>query len=92
VTTMAMQRTRMDVEWCPRWATVVHGSVLAALVAGLTAIWVTLALVAALLVAPVETTTAFAHKGAWALSDAVRQGTDLLLGGLDTAARLRATR
>jgi hypothetical protein len=89
---MAMQRTRLDVEWCPRWATVVHGSVLAALVAGLVAIWVTLALVAALLVAPVQTMTSFELKGAWALTDAVRQGTDLLLGGLETAATLRGAR
>ena len=82
----------MDVEWCRRWATVVHGSVLAALVAGLLAIWMTLAVVAALLMDPVETMTSFEHKGVWAVSDTVRQGTGLLLAGIDGAVARRSGR
>ena len=80
MTTMTMDRGRWDSGWQPRWATVEHGGVVAALVAGLLAAWITVALVTALLAAPVQTMTTFDTKGAWGLSDAVRHGSAVMLG------------
>lgn len=65
--------------WRPRRATVVHGSVVMALLAGLSALWATLALTAALLAMPVETMQLFERKGAWGAADALRQGTAVLV-------------
>ena len=80
---MTMGKARMDLEWCPRWATVVHGSVFVAVLAGAVAAWLTAAL--ALLVSPVQAMTSLATKGAWGVADVVRQGTAAMLG--HTAAR-----
>jgi len=65
--------------WGPRWATVAHGGVLGGLMAGVCAVWATLALTAALLVTPVETMQSLERKGAWGLGDAVRQGSVVLV-------------
>ena len=92
MTTMTMDRGRWDGGWCPRWATVEHGGVVAALLAGLLAAWITVALVTAVLVAPVQTMTTFDTKGAWGLSDAVRHGSAVMLGTAVDAASERGAR
>jgi hypothetical protein len=77
---MTLGQTQLGIVRRPRWrGTVVHGSVLAALLAGALAFWSTLALVAALLASPVETMATFQRKGAWGLPDVLRQGTMVLV-------------
>lgn len=63
----------------PRRGSVVHGSVLLAAVAGLAALWATLALTAAVLVTPMQTLSSFERHGAWGMADALRQGSRVLL-------------
>ena len=63
----------------PRWATVVHGGVVGALLAGLAALWVTLALTVAMLGTPMETMQMVERHGAWGVGTAVRQGSVTLV-------------
>jgi hypothetical protein len=80
---MTLGQTQLGIVPRPRWrATVVHGSVLAALLAGVLAFWSILALVAALLASPAETMATFQRKGAWGLPDVLRQGTDVLVSAM----------
>lgn len=84
MTTMTLGRMQLGVGR-PRWrGTVVHGGVLAALLAGMLAFWGTLALVAALLAAPVTTMTTLEREGAWGLIDVMQQGSGVLVSMVRT--------
>lgn len=76
--TMGLGARRPAERW-PRWGAVIHGSVVTALIAGLAALWATLALTAALLAAPLDTMQVFERKGAWGAVDALGQGTAVLV-------------
>lgn len=65
--------------WWPRWATVVHGGVVAALLGGLAALWATLALTAAMLVTPMDTMQMVERQGIWGVGTALRQGSAVLV-------------
>jgi len=63
-----------------RWrATVTHGGVLAALVAGLLALWTAVSLVAALLTHPVPTMTTLEREGARGVPKVVRDGSSAVV-------------
>jgi hypothetical protein len=72
--------------------TVVHGSVLLALLGGAAALWTTLALVAALLAAPMTTMAALERDGVWGVFDAMRQGSAVLVSLMRPTAPQRAGR
>ena len=66
-----------------RWrGSLVHGGVVAALLAGLGALWATAALTAALLASPVSTLTTLERDGAWGVAAVLRDGTSVLVGAL----------
>ena len=81
MTTMTLGNARLGFGGWPRvrWGSVVHGSVLLALLAGAAAVWATLALLAAVLITPVETMSIFERQGAWGLLDALRHGTTIIV-------------
>lgn len=80
MTTMTWGEVRVSSgDWRPRWAAVVHGSIVFAMLGGLSALWATLALTAALLATPVETMQLFERKGAWGAADVLWQGTTVLV-------------
>lgn len=63
-----------------RWrATLTHGGVLAALVAGLLALWTAVSLVAALLTHPVPTMTTLEREGARGVPRVVRDGSSAMV-------------
>lgn len=70
----------------------VHGSVLAALLAGVLACWTTLALLVALLSAPVATMTTLAREGAWGVVAVIRHGSSVIVSGDRPALPERSTR
>lgn len=77
----------------PRWrGTLVHGGILAALCAGLLALWTVLALLAALLAHPVPTMTTLEREGARGVPKVVRQGTATMLTELRRGDSGRSTR
>lgn len=78
MTTMTWGEASVE-RWRPRRGAVVHGSVLAAVLAGAAALWATLALTAALLVTPMETMQRFERDGAWGITGALRQGSIVLV-------------
>ncbi len=61
---------------------VVHASVIAALVAGVAALWFTLALLAALIAAPATTMLTLEREGAWGVVNVMRQGSTVLLSAV----------
>jgi hypothetical protein len=66
-----------------RWrATMTHGGILAALCAGLLALWSAVALVAALLTHPVPTMTTLEREGARGIPKVVRDGSRTVVGHL----------
>lgn len=59
----------------------------ATMASGVLALWMTLALVTALLVTPVETMALFDRDGAWGVPGAVRQGSRILVSAIVGAGR-----
>lgn len=91
MTTMVLGSDRFGHVGQVRWrATMLHGGILAALCAGLLALWSVVALVAALLAHPVPTMTTLEREGARGVPKVVRAGTaavlDELRGRHDTEA------
>lgn len=68
--------------WWPRWAAVVHGGVVGALLAGLAALWATLALTVAMLVMPMETMQIVERQGIWGVGTALRQGSAVMVNAV----------
>ena len=66
--------------------TVVHGSVLLALLSGIVALWATLALLAALLAAPARTMTTLEREGPWGVFEVMQQGSTVLVSMVRPAA------
>ncbi len=66
-------------------ASVVHGSVLAAIAGGLAACWITLALLAALLAAPATTMLTMEREGAWGAVAVMRQGSAVIVSSVRPA-------
>jgi uncharacterized membrane protein len=63
-----------------RWrATLLHGGILGALVAGVVSLWSVVALVAALLAHPLPTMTTLEREGARGVPKVVQQGTGTLV-------------
>jgi hypothetical protein len=76
-----------------RWrATLLHGGVLAALVAGVVALWSVLALVVALLAHPLPTMTALERDGARGVPTVVRDGTATVVAGMRAGLTTRRSR
>jgi hypothetical protein len=83
VTTMTWDgMTERGSGWWPRWAAVVHGGVVGALLAGLAALWATLALTVAMLVTPMETIQVVERHGIWGVGTALRQGNAVLVSAV----------
>ena len=83
MTTMAVGNDGFAFTKQARWrAPLVHGGILAALVAGVAALWTVLALVVALLAHPVPTMTTLERHGARGVPTVVRQGTATLVAGV----------
>jgi hypothetical protein len=83
VTTMTWDgvRERGGGRW-PRAATVVHGGVVGALLAGLAAFWATLALTVAMLVMPMETMQIVERQGIWGVGTAFRRGSAVIVSAV----------
>ena len=80
VTTMAVASSWTAVQGHGRWrATLLHGGVIAALCAGLLALWTAVALMAALLTHPGSTMFALQQDGARGVPTVVRQGTAVVV-------------
>jgi hypothetical protein len=87
MTTMVLRNDGFGFTLRGRWrATLVHGGILASLVAVIAALWSVLALVVALLADPVPTMTTLERDGARGVPTLVWQGTvtvvDVMRGGL----------
>ena len=85
MTTMVwgMQRWGFSGSRACRWrASVVHGGVMAALLAGVGALWTAMALMVALLAHPVPTMTTLEREGARGVPKVVRQGSVTVLAEL----------
>ncbi len=78
-----------QVRW---WATMLHGGILAALVAVVVALWSVVALMAALLAHPVPTMTTLERVGARGVPEVVRQGTAIVVAGLREGVNRRSAR
>jgi hypothetical protein len=93
VTTMVLGNDGFGVTRQGRWrATLTHGGILAALVAGVAALWTVLALVVALLVHPIPTMTTLERDGARGVPTVVRQGTATVVAGMRSGLSARNTR
>ena len=83
MTTMVLGSERFGFTASPRWrATLTHGGILAALCAGVLALWSAVALVAALLAHPVPTMTTLEREGARGVPKVVRDGSTTVVGHL----------
>ena len=93
MTTMVLERKGFGFTGQTRWrGTLLHGGVLAALCAGLLALWTVIALVAALLAHPVPTMTTLEREGARGVPKVVRQGTATVVSELSSALGGRSAR
>ena len=93
VTTMALGNDGFGFTAQARWrATLLHGGILAALVAGVVALWSVLALVVALLVHPLPTMTTLERDGARGVPTVVRHGTATVVAGMRDGLATRRAR
>ena len=88
-----MQRLGFSGSGTARWrASLVHGGVMAALLAGVMALWIVVALMVALLAHPVPTMTTLEREGARGVPKVVRQGSVTVVSGLRKGVTGRSAR